>query len=270
MTSTDMISLDVSDDAVFLEALVKVPRVAYFWVRAYFETCAKIHRDTFRTRSRGNVDFRGSGSDKAVRVYELNQQPEGGRDHWIVYHLSGEKRIADERDFPDAITLDIYSRSQLAAQMQKDRAIRPRRVSKLAIPLELKSYGGFGHTNVSWGDRSRNRPWPFIYRRLNPSAVLLAKPSKRTGKLILYERVRMRVGTRRRLRVGKKGQVLKAQPKVWVDTLVPKWALVDLLVLKRSMLHFYESWDSMQPVFDRVYNSYTQKIGQDIERGVDS
>lgn len=270
MTSTDMLSMDISGDQNLTDALLLAPRVVYFWVRAYFETCAKVHRDTFRTRSRGNVDFRGNKSDKAVRVYDLNQQPEGGRDHWIAYVLSGEKRIADDSQFPDEITLDIYSRSELARQMQNDKAIKPRRVKKLAIPLELQSYGGFGQTNVSWGGRSKARPWPFIFRRENPGAVLLAKPSKRTGKLILYQRLRVRAGSRKRLRVGKRGQVLKSQPKVWVDTLVPKWALVDLLVLKRSVLQFYESWDSMKPVFERVYNKYTENIGRDVQRGLAS
>lgn len=270
MTSTDMISMDISGDANLSDALLIAPRVTYFWVRAYFETVAKIHRDTFRTRSRGNVDFRGDKGDNAVRVYELNELPDGSHDHWIVYALSGEKRLTEIQSFPDEIRLDIFSRSELALQMQRDRAIRPRRVKKLAIPLELQSFGGFGQTNVSWGDRSRKRPWPFIYRRLNPGAVLLAKPSKRSGKLILYERLRKRVGSRKRLRVGKKGQVLKTQPRVWVDTLVPKWALVDLLVLKRSVLQFYESFDSMRPVFERVYTKYTENIGRDVQRGLAS
>lgn len=267
MTSVDMFALDMTGDRFLEQSLVIAPIATYFWVRAYFQTVAKIHRETFQRRARGKVDFRGNKGEGHVRVYNVNERPEAGRDHWIAYSVQPtDKRITSAEQF-DAISLDIYSLSQLAGQMQRDRAIRPRRVKKLAIPLDIKSIGGFGDTNVSWG-RRKDRPWPFIYRRENPGAVLIARRSKASGKLLLYERIRKRAASRRRLRVGKKGQVLKSQPRVWVDALVPRWALVDVLVLKRSVLQFYETFDSMQAIFDRVYNRYMANLGRDIERGV--
>lgn len=267
MTSLDAFSLESTGGQFLTQALLVAPVATYFWVRAYFQTSAEIHRETFQRRSRGKVDFRGNKGEGSVRVYDVNQAPESGRDHWIAYSVKPPNKRTTAAEGFDAITLDIFSLSPLAGQMQRDRAIRPRRVKKLAIPIDITRSGGFGAENVSWG-RSKNRPWPFMYRRDNPGAVLIARRSKSSGKLLLYERVRVRAAARRRLRVGKKGQVLKTQPRVWVDSLVPKWALIDVLVLKRSVLQFYESWDAMQPIFDRVYNRYMANLGRDIERGV--
>jgi len=254
-----MISFDISGELKWQEGLLRAPIATYFWIRAYFEQVARLHRQTFKQRARGNVDFTGrntwSGDGGGLRIYDINEPVESRREDWIRYQVRPEPKRTKDPLAAEFLRLDIYSHSILAKKLQETKAIKPRRVKKLAIPLDVAGV---------WGKR---KPWPFMFRRDNPRTVLLTRTTKR-GNLVLFERVRKAAGVRKRIILGKKGQPLKRQRKTLVDQLVPRWVLIDVLKLKRSMLQFYESWTTMQSVFDRVWDRYIANLWRDIDRGV--
>jgi hypothetical protein len=239
-------------------ALETAPAVVYFWMREAYK--------------RMNIDHRRSML--AVSKIKLNRKPKAGRRPPIEAPKVDDKRNLDpetgirwvtepeDKRRPNAksadlleLGLDILTRNNVLVAFEAGTTIRPRRGRMLAVPIKAP------------GSARRGRRTPYGFRQAKPKAVLIARKSKRSGTLLLFERKRKRSGERQRLQLNRRGEVRSRQRKTIRDTLVPRWALLPSVNLRRA-LGFYSTWDKQAQLRAKRLAFAADRILRDIAKGV--
>jgi hypothetical protein len=229
----------------------KAPSPSYFWLRDFLGQQFGRHRNKW-LRAKG-TKF-GRPSKGGVNVPQLNQGPPGTPPpNFVVYRVEPkDKRFRNPRAatralnqlgaaaFTGSFVLRIH---QFGEDIVSTRKL-------MAIPV-----------------RTRGTPKEFRARSKNPLIALPARGG--TAKALLYERKRVRAGTRTRLRRTKRGKIARSQPKTKVDRLRLRYVLTRRAEMDET-LKFYDTWGAMKPERDRAFKRAADRIVRDIARGVTS
>lgn len=240
------------------EAIATAPPVVYFHVRNALQGMAIDHRTTFLRRLPIRLARKRGGRDSISTPKVGEPVPDDELDRsirWSV-HPAGERMPNATSDDLDALYLEALTRATVLAGYEAGITIRPRHRKKLAVPITAP------------GAKGRGRQSPAEFREKNPRAVLIARKSKASGALLLFERKRKRSkDPRKRAELGKNGKPRAKQRGRWVDTLIPRWALLDQVDLRRS-LGFYQAWDSNRGKRAARLTKALRYIVRDISAGV--
>lgn len=255
--TTVTVTLDFDERAIArLESGFAVgPSATYFWMRDFFFRTAVAHRVGW-LRRKGVRFGRRDVSIKVPRVNEAGNTPDS---NVVVYRVLPQARrirgIGPARQGLRELLLSIHTRSDVLRSHEFGAKIRPRRGTRLAIPI----------APTEGGRRTRFSPREF--RARHPKAVLIARRSRKGGAIILFERVRKRAGVRTRMRRTKTGKLTRSQPKTKVDRLIPRWALITTQTI-RPRLRFYDTWDSNRGDRDRAFSRAADRLLKDLARGI--
>jgi hypothetical protein len=190
---------------------------------------------------------RGDDKSKAIKVWRINEAPEGFQDNWVVYRVQpDQKRIQN----PGAARAALQSLTATAFAG--------------SIALEVHQFGTDIDVGQTWlAIPLRTRPGsPKLWRERNPEKRLVVVPDPNDpSRLFLAERIRYR-GRRR------KGVVARDQDKTKVvrDKLRRRFLLVHRLEMDRT-LNFYDSWDQQKGERDAQFSKISDRILKDIADG---
>lgn len=259
MTATEVITFDGVEQLAALEqSIAEAPSHVYFWIRDAMMRIAIEHRTTFlrRVPIKLSKSLAGRAAISTPKVGEPVPDAELDRAiRWQVYPEAKRKPDATEEDL-DGLYFEALSRAVVLVGYEQGIAIAPKARQKLAIPL------------IAPGGKARGRLSPAEFRARNPKAVLIARRSKSSGNLTLYERKRKRSKSPRgRAERTTTGKVRKTQRGAWVDTLVPRWSLVDRVDLRRS-LGFYAAWAATRGSRATSLQRALRSIVRDVSAGL--
>ncbi len=256
----------------------QAPPVCFFWLRDALFRSALAHRNEFLRRTGVKLNRRPTPATpdpiRATRVGEVaGADPE--RDIlWIV--TPAERRRQGGPEILADLGVHIFTENPVLIGQELGGEVAPRSGHLLAVPIAVPAAGV-----------RRSRKSPRAYRRAHPEAVLLALRSKRTGHVLLFERIRRRVGQRTKARSryeeqafaelrrkedarvaagAERGQKLRRRRLVF-DRLVPRWALLPSLSTA-PRLEFHSTWRALKAARERFFDSALRKIAADIARGV--
>lgn len=237
------------------DAIREAPRTVYFWIRdAYFRVAVK-HRTTMLREGSIRINRRPSKNNPdPVQAPRVNETTGASIDRDVLWNVRPLERRRPDAPL-DQIELDIATGNDILPTHEFGDTIYPAETRLLPVPIKAP------------GAKRRTSRSPGAFRRAKPKAVLIVRKSERTGTLLLFERVRKRTANRRRLRRTKSGRVSKSQPRVYVDTLIPRWALLPA-VRVGARLKFYQTWDKLQQDRGAIFRKAAERIIRDIAKGI--
>lgn len=236
----------------------QAPAVAYFWLRDALFKSALAHRNWFVRHTGVKLNRRPSSANpnpiQATRVGEIAGADPDRDILWVVAPPEKRKPSRDPRILDD-LAVHIFTNNPVLEGQELGGIVTPKRAGRIAIPIAVPALG------VKRGRRS-----PAAYRKRYPKAVLLAKQSRKSGLLLLFERVRKRTRERKVPLLNKDGSKRARQPKVAVDKLVPRWVLLPSLATE-GRLEFFSSWNATAPARENFFAAAARRIVDDIAKG---
>lgn len=238
VTTAEGLDVRVNVDDV-RDAVVGMPKVAYFWLRDYFFQAFLSHRRTWLASKKTRFG-RARAGGYGIRVSNIETQDGAAAPNEVRYQVTpAARRASSARDA--ARMLD-----QLSAIAATGNEILPvhefgediRSADNMAIPVKTRP--------------GSMRDW--IAR--NPRKKLLFAPSKQDGKTLVYERIRR----------GRRGRPRKGQPQQRApERLRLRWILLKQVKMRRT-LNFYDSWDSLAQQRDQLWSRAASRIQRDFQR----
>lgn len=238
----------------------RAPGVVYYWLRAAFEGFELDHRRTMLRQSPYRLGRKATARNP--RPIQIPRVGEAGPSfdlesgiRWLVLPSDKRKPRATPADLDD-IRFEIETRNDLLGDLELgSQTIRPKKGKLLAVPIRAPKAKGRGKMS------------PAEFSAKYPNRQLVARKSFRSGALFLFERIRRRSGTRKRLARTKTGKVRSSQRKTLRDVLIPRWILLPSIRL-RGRLGFYRSWDQLAPKRAQRLAFIADRIPRDIARGI--
>lgn len=236
--------------------IAKAPAAAYFWIRTALYKWAIDHRSFFLKHTGARLKSQGTAANPDPIVpYRVDAGNPDKFERGLLWEITPkEKRRHDATgDVVRSLRLEISSASTILEALEEGLDEFPKTTKLLAIPLRLP------------GAKGRSRTSPRNFRRFHPKEQIIAR--KVGNVVVLYQRKRRRKTPRTRVRLDKKGRPRKSQPKVWADTLIPRWVLVPRVRIK-DRLGFYWAWDARAEVRGKILADVATRLAKDIANGV--
>lgn len=221
------------DKAGVRKVFAGMPMVAYFWFRDFLFRSFQRHR--MRWFAAKGTRF---GREGGIQVWPINDGPSAPGNNDVVYSVKPEARRQPDRYLAEAgleqLRADAFTGNNVLPVHEFGRDIRS--PDWMAIPVRT--------TEGS----------PSAWRANNPGKTLVARPSRRDGKILLYE-VQQKRG-RGRPRAG-------AIPR---ERLRLRFLLTHAVDMKPT-LKMYDTWDRLQQDRDELWGEAADKMLRDFERG---
>lgn len=238
----------------------RAPAVVYFWLRAAMEGMEIDHRRTMLRGSPYRLGRKATARNRSPIQVPKVDEAGAGFDlergiRWRVVPQDKRKPYARPEDL-EGLRLEIETRNEILEQLELgSQTIRPKRGKFLAVPIKAPKAKGRGKMS------------PRDFSEKYPRRKLLARKSKKTGALFLFERIRKRSGNRQRLERTSTGKARTKQRRTVRDILVPRWVLLPSIRL-RGRLGFYRSWDELAAKRAERLAFIANRIPRDIARGI--
>jgi len=239
---SDQVAVKVDTAAV--EAMLKTSPVSvYAGIRKFLFGALLGHR-IYWLRSKGTKFGRASEGSRAVKVWRINEAPQGPPlPNWVTFTVRPDaKRIAD----PDQA---IAGLQQLQAE-----------VGTGSLVLEVHQKGGPTVSPTWMAIPIRTRPGtPEKWRQANPGKQLVVIPDRSgNDRLWLAERIR-------KMRRGRKPA--KGSRRRQVFEQLRKRFLLTHRVFNKPTLKFYESWDQLIAARAKEWAQAADEILQGVANG---
>lgn len=237
--SNDFVSIRI-DTSQVEKVLGNAPKIAFFWLREYLFGALQQHRKAWLAE-KGNKFGRGSGEiGGPIRVRQINDKggPPGPVD--VAYQVHPRERRAqspaDASRLLGQVGADIFTGNVILPIHQEGRDIASPRFMSIAV---------------------KTRPTtPARWRAKYPGKTLRALPSKRDGKVLLYEVQQ----------VKKRGRTKKGETPATTERLRLRFLLTKFVDMKPT-LKLYESWDGLSADRDAHWRTMADRMLRDFERG---
>lgn len=258
----------------------QAPSVCFFWLRDAMFRSALAHRNEFLRRTGVKLNRKPSPANpnpiQATRVGEVAGADVSRDILWIVTPPE-RRRQGTGPGILEGLGVHIETRNPVLIGQELGGEVTPHSSRMIAVPIAVPSAG------VKRGRRS-----PRAYRKAKPDAVLLARKSKRSGRILLFERIRkggsgkakgwtdyerklleqarQRLDDRRARAIAAGRKVGRARKPV-IDRLVPRWVLLPRLTTE-PRLEFHSTWRALEKARANFFESAVRRIRADIAKGI--
>lgn len=258
----------------------QAPSVCYFWLRDALFRSALAHRNEFLRRTGVRLNRRPSPANpnpiQAPRVGEVAGADIDRDILWIVTPPE-RRRQGTGPGILEGLGVHIETRNPVLVGQELGGEVTPHASRLIAVPIAVPAAG------VKRGRRS-----PRAYRKAKPDAVLIARKSKRSGRLLLFERIRKggsgkakgwtdherkilqeardRADARRAAALAAGKKVGRAR-RVVIDRLVPRWVLLPRLTTE-PRLEFHSTWRALEKARANFFEAAVRRIRADIAKGI--
>lgn len=231
------LTVDARGAAAVLQA---APKIAYFRIRDYLFQILLQHRKLW-LQVKGNKFGRGTGeTGSPIRVRQINDGGGPARPNDVAYNVSpSDKRApssAGARDLLGRLSAEIYTGNVVLPIHEFGTDINS--VRWMSVPVKTRPSS------------------PARWRAKYPNKDLLALPSKRDGKVLLYEKTKKRA-TRGRPRKG-------AAPD-FKERLRLRFILTKTVDMKPT-LRLYDTWEQLAAEREKAWGATADKMQADFAK----